>query len=558
MRQQHRLPFGIIVLVPITLGLGLVAFTWPRQVPPPDLGVTPMAVAPTATAAGEATAEPAPTGPGATPVLPPVWPLSPPAGDGSPVYEATPVSAPFADVTPVSPPIAVVTPIVEHGAFHDGAWVRVVTDDGSCLNARSGPVLTGDYVTVNDCVPDGTGGVIAGTPVEQDGHWWWTLAGRGWIVEDYLQYVRDFVGRGPLPRGDTLPAGAAGMIAYVRDDQIRTIDLNTGNEGAIAQLERTHDPLYAGDGGYIITPTDLQWSPDGTMLSYNVARQPDGLSEEGWPVDLHIMGRDGSIVRVVEGVAGRGWSPDGTRIGVVIGAHQQGMGSGWNGVPAILDVAAGDMTRLDAEPFFQQDPPSFSHDGTLVLTSRNESITADDGTVNSVQSFVVTDLAGDIVARLTQPRNSYYGTPQWSPAANRFAFYETVYDGTASTEAYVVYDVATRAVVARSPLPLFNLYGGGGCGGGGDMYRASWSPDGSTLYYTAMWRVAGMSGVWAWDVDTDAKRVVPAPYVVGPAAGLEALVAFSSDGYLFVADAVTGARTLLVKGTMPAWSASAH
>jgi hypothetical protein len=529
MRQQRRLPLGVIALVPITLGLGFVAFTWPRQVPPPDADATATAIA--------------------EPVAP--------GSDAPPLAGATPVSPPLADGAPLSPPAAVATPITTHGAFHDGAWVRIATDDGSCLNARAAPALTGDYVSVNDCVPDGAEGVITGPPVEQDGHWWWTLAGYGYVVEDYLQYVRDFDGRGPLPRGGTLPDGAAGIIAYVQDDQVRTIDLNTGDESQIAQLERARNPQYAGDGGYVITPTDLQWSPDGTMLSYNVARQPDGLSEQAWPVDLHIIRRDGSVVRVIEGVAGRGWSPDGARIGVVIGSQQQGMGAGWNGVPGLLDVTTGEVTRLDAEPFFQQDPPSFNHDGTLVLMSRSESITADDGSVVWTSSFVVANLAGDVVARLTQPQDSFYGSPQWSPAGDRIAFYETTYDETQSTEAYAVYDVDARAIVARSPLPERNQYAGGGCGGGSDMYRASWSSDGMTLFYPAMWRVAGMSGVWAWDLGTDAKRVVPAQYVVAPAAGPEGLVAYSSGGYLFLADAA-GSRTLLVKGAMPAWSPGAR
>lgn len=532
MQQQRRLPLGVLALVPIVAGFALVAFTWPRQ-SADRASQTPAAGSPSATPPSRPGLLPTATLADIPPFSPP--PFSPPPADGAP-----------AGVPTIAP---VPTPVLEHGAFHDGAWVRIATGDGDCLNARNAPSLANDYAFVNECIPDGSEGVIAGPPIEQEGHWWWRYAGSGWVVEDYLQYAGEFDGLGPLP------PGASGTIAWVRDDAIRTLDLATGDEAAIVTLERAGDPLYAGAGGYVIAPSDLQWSPDGSMLSYTVARQPDTLSEQGWPVDLHIVRRDGTLVRVLADAAGRGWSPDSARIGVVLGAHQQQMGGGWNGVPALLDVATGDLVRLDAESFYQQDPPAFNHDGSLILIHRSDTVTADDGSVTSVPSFVIADLAGNVVARITTPAKTYNGPPQWSPVANRLAYYETSYgEGQTAAESYVVYDVDAGAVVGRAPIPARSQYAGGRCGGSGDMYRASWSPDGATLVYAAMFGGSGMNGAWAWDVATGATRLVRAPDVIAPAAAGDGLIAFPSDGYIFLGDPATGARTVLAKGITPAWS----
>ncbi len=535
--NERRLPLGVLVIIPIAIGFGVYAFTGQGTVPPAG---TPTAsgvgdVTGTALAGWTATAVPE-TG---APMSPP---MSPPPADGGDV----PAFPPGRPPTEVPYP----TPMAVHGAFHVGAWVRVNAGPGECLNARTQPSVSSEYVTVNECVPDGYEGVIAGTAAEAEGRWWWRLAGSGWVAEEFLTYIGQADLTQPVSsRGGSL-IGATGQIAFVRDDAIWAMDADGGNQAIVAELPRVHNAV-TGDYSYAIHPTDLAWSPDGTMLSYNIARQVDNAA--GWPVDLHIVRRDGSEVRLVPGAAGRGWSPDGGRIGIVIGALQQQMGGGWKGVPALLDVTTGDVTRLDADEFYQQDPPAFNYDATLVLLSRGEEETAADGTVRFVQSFVVLDLAGNVVVRITQPENAYYSNPLWSPSSNQIAFYESQWDGTGySVDGYAVYDLAPRAIVGRSASPDRDPNAGGKCGGG-DMFRTSWSADGRMLYYAAMDRVSGMNGVWAWDVATGDKRRVPASYVIAPSAGPGSLVAFGSDGYIFIGDAATGRRMLVTDGVMPVW-----
>ena len=523
--RRHRLPLGILIIIPVVLGFALYAFTGQRQ------------VGPAPTPALEATAEEA-----ATVIPTPAPPLSPPPF--SPPASATDEPPARFQGTPPEPGPAAKPVLMQHGAFSDGSWVRVNAGAGDCLNARSAPSTTAPYTGVEECLPDGTEGVLVGPAIDGDGHWWWRLAGSGYVAEDFLTYIGVFDERGPRARGAAMPAGARGIIAFSRDDEIRTMDLDTGDERAIVQLPTRGDKADS----YIQPATDLSWSPDGTMLSYNLGEE--AADAEGQrPVNLHIIRRDGSPVTVVHGVAGRGWSPDSARMGIVIGASEQQMGGGWNGVPGLLDIATSEIVRLDADKFYQQDPPSFGPDGSLVLMSRGENETAADGTLRFVQSFVVVDLAGNVVARLTPPNDAGYYSPIWSPAGNQIAFFESA----GSEDSYVVWDIAAGGIFARSSLPDRNPNAGGGCGAS-DMYRASYSDDGGTLYYAAMYRESGMNGVWAWNIRSGETRLVPASQVIAPAAGPGALAVFASDGYVFLADTTTGARTILTRGQQPVWS----
>jgi hypothetical protein len=61
----------------------------------------------------------------------------------------------------------------------------VVVGTGDCLNVREGPGLEAQAV---DCLPDGTEGVLAQGPIEEDGFLWWRLESRtGWVAADWLR-----------------------------------------------------------------------------------------------------------------------------------------------------------------------------------------------------------------------------------------------------------------------------------------------------------------------------------------------------------------------------------
>ena len=62
---------------------------------------------------------------------------------------------------------------------------RAVVDagPGDCLNLRTAPGLGAGVVT---CLPSGARLTITDGPREADGHRWWQLDGRGWVVAEFL------------------------------------------------------------------------------------------------------------------------------------------------------------------------------------------------------------------------------------------------------------------------------------------------------------------------------------------------------------------------------------
>jgi uncharacterized protein YkwD len=76
------------------------------------------------------------------------------------------------------------TPAVNQtGTLQTGSMARVSTDDGDCLNIRSGPGRTASIVV---CLPDGSAVKIAGGPISADGINWWMIDGLGWATGEYL------------------------------------------------------------------------------------------------------------------------------------------------------------------------------------------------------------------------------------------------------------------------------------------------------------------------------------------------------------------------------------
>jgi hypothetical protein len=69
------------------------------------------------------------------------------------------------------------------GSLQTGAMARVATDDGDCLNVRSGP---GRLASIVICLPDGSSVKIAGGPISADGINWWLIEGLGWATGEFL------------------------------------------------------------------------------------------------------------------------------------------------------------------------------------------------------------------------------------------------------------------------------------------------------------------------------------------------------------------------------------
>ncbi len=503
--RKRRLPLGIITIVPLFVGFGAYAFVAPA----PTLAPTP-AGEPTATASAAAGA-PSPAAPAFTSPPSASTPVSPPSADG-----ASPTPYPGAPVYART-----------HGPFHEGAWVRVNAGAGDCLNARGAPTLDPAVDLVNICLPDGAEGYLSGSAEVRDGHWWWLLVGAGYVADDYLIYVRDVSLR------DALAPQLAGLgsIAFLRDP---------GEVWLMQSDGSGQRRLYsAGDGQPSTYITDLSWSPDATRLSFNVPHYDDA---GGGTMELVVIDTQGDVLADVSGVAGRGWSPDGTRVGIVKGAQPQQMGGGWKGVPGWVEVATGDVHLIGDTAYYQQDPPAFNFDGTLLLVTQ----TADDG---SSLGIVIMDTGGTERARIEPPKDLYYASPQWAPESNRIGFHVSEQD----TPHYAVYDLAAGAIVARADVPQRNPNIGGRCGGG-DMWRSAWSRDGRSMLYSYTDGLAGTNGVWVWNVATGEQRLVPAFGAGAPSDGPGGRVVFSAGLFVMAGDRPGVLPVLITDGRSPVWS----
>jgi Tol biopolymer transport system component len=444
---------------------------------------------------------------------------------------ATPVVAQATETAPATP-AATGTParLAQHGDFHAGAWVRVNAGAGDCLNARAQPSMSTQSKVVNVCLPDGYGGYLSGSAIQQDGHWWWMLAGSGWVAEDYLVYVRD------VSLQDALAPRLAGFgrIAFQRGPDIWVMDADGGGQRL----------LVAGDR--MAWPYGLAWSPDGMRLSYSTP----GGQRAGVPgvMDLHVIDLAGGEVLLVNDAAGGAWSPDGARISIVQGAAPPEMGGGWLGVPGWVEVATGAVHLVGEEKFYQQDPPAWSHDGTRLLLT-HERYEAD----VAEKSIRIIDLAGNEIARIDEPQDVYYSRPQWSPDGTRIAFH--VSDRGKPRNA--VYDVAAGRIVAEAAVPEADPNIGGRCGSA-DMWLVAWSRDGRDVLYSYGDGLAGTNGVWVWDVASGGQRLTPA-LGAGPAtAGPGGLFAFAASSYggemIFAGNTAGGMPMLITDGRAPVWS----
>ncbi len=529
----RRSPLGVLIMVPVIAGFGLYAFTTQDAVVDPN--ATPTTTA-TADASATATID--------------ADMLTAIAADRAALdSEATAwASMPTATAIPPTP-----APMAQRGDFREGAVVTVNAGEGDCLNARNQPSLQNEYVIVQNCLPHGFEGYITGEAIEADGYWWWYLAGTGWVAEDYLVVI----GERDLRTAAPALADLADRIAFFRDGDIWVMNADASDQRMVEDTPVEPDSYLQ---------QDLRWSPDGTMLSYNVSRTVDGGEPQTFrtTTDLHVLDvpADGlATSRVFENAFGGGWSPDSTRTGIIAEPALWDMGSGAAGVPALLDVRDGGRLVYGSQRASQQDAPTFNHDGTLLLLTYQA---MDGGSVSGEAAILVWDLDGNEVHRIAQPAgNAFYSRPRWSPVADQIAFHVSEYDETTqvSSPRYVVYDISAGAIIDSVASPRASEKIGGGCGGG-DMWRMEWSRDGRRLLYDFSMGETGANGVWVWDVAIGDQRVIPAAQAgpASPAAGgwfaFAASGSYSSSGpssYIFAGNDGGGAPLLLTDGSQPAW-----
>jgi len=101
----------------------------------------------------------------------------------SPSPAPAPSSVPAAPsaLAPAPTPVAATHPAA---SLQVGAAAIVATDDGDCLNVRSGPGRAAPVIT---CLADGTPVRVIDGPMPADGVTWWQLDGLGWAAGEYLR-----------------------------------------------------------------------------------------------------------------------------------------------------------------------------------------------------------------------------------------------------------------------------------------------------------------------------------------------------------------------------------
>jgi TolB protein len=164
-----------------------------------------------------------------------------------------------------------------------------------------------------------------------------------------------------------------------------------------------------GSGRKVLTSSDAwdldaRWSPDGTRISYQRWRYPQGEDwRDSW---VWTIRPDGSDARsLVRGNSAR-WSPDGTRL--VFSAPTAGS----DGDLFVINADGTGLRRLLATPRLEQ-PNAWSPDGKKILFTRSLSFEeADVYTMNA---------DGTHVRRLTRARRQDVGGT-WSPNGSRIVF----------------------------------------------------------------------------------------------------------------------------------------
>jgi len=508
----HRYPLGLVAIAPVVVGLGVYAFAGQEQMTP-----TPGSETPTETATATATV---------TKSIAEEWTATAVSLEATATAEAP--------VWPTATP-----PVTEHGAFHDGAWVRVNAGEGDCLNARRAPSVTNEYASVVMCLPDGYRAIISGNAQEADGLWWWHLAGAGWVTEEFL-----------APEGDAdLTAANApqygqtgGRIAFFRNDGSLWVMRPDGSE------QRELMAPEKDSAGFNVTPRDLAWSSDGTLLALNI---PDYRTDQP-SNELRIIDLEGSVHVSIEGVMGKSWSADGAALAVL----QQGSGpsmEGYQGIPSVLDVATGELRVLGDEASWAgaslSHLPAFNYDSSLILLSYWK---YDETTATTDSARLILDTAGNEVARVQRGDNEGFSGLTWSPRSNLVATLHYVSDGESSTSQYESFDLFADTAVASMPTPPVDLYAGGGkCGG---VLELGWTGDGSRIIFPHDMGTTGTNGIWSFDAITGASTLIPAGYAGSPSGGPGTLIAFSASGYIFIGDTAGGYPTLITDGHSPVWS----
>ena len=255
-----------------------------------------------------------------------------------------------------------------------------------------------------------------------------------------------------------------------------------------------------------------QWSPDGSMISF-VSARGTASGDEQPRGQIHVLRLEGGeaekITDVKEGVSGYSWSPDGRRIAFLsvdslpktsdaqrkrrddpqVYEGDLRLSHVW-----VVDVATKKTTELvHTTEFTVRGTPSWSPDGRRIAYVTSPTTLLRDERRKGFIVDAATGAADAIVADA-----DIQGTPQWSPDGRTLAMttlrqtHPMVPDSMPFREILnshlVLYDVAAKR--SRDVSAGFDNSPGG----------LTWSPNGSSLFFTAGDRV--YSSAFRFDVAT--------------------------------------------------------
>ena len=246
-----------------------------------------------------------------------------------------------------------------------------------------------------------------------------------------------------------VPAGASGVVAFIRDGDIWTVDPATGAPSAVSSTPGQVD-LFA------------RWAPDGTKLAF-MSRPSTGA------FDIHVMNADGSgntnVTASPAEDGGPAWSPDGSRIAFY--SSRDG-----NHEIYVMNVDGSGVSRLTTSAG-EDVHPAWSPDGSKIafLSTRTGN-----------QEIFVMNADGSGAVNITN-NAAVDNYPSWSPDGTHLVF-STFRGG--NWEIFIMRaDGTVQTNLTVSP---------------GTDIRGAWAPDGEKIVFESQ-RVSATSRIFAMNAD---------------------------------------------------------
>ena len=255
--------------------------------------------------------------------------------------------------------------------------------------------------------------------------------------------------------------------------------------------------LFDASASYLFVPSEVAWSPDGTMIAFAYA-------DDIWTVDVAT---GAAVIRTASdrGIFGPSWSPDSRHI--VYWRETDPAGPSTTGGLYILDVADGSIRPLqhDGIPTSSRCAARFSPDGRQIAMSWELPYVPDELTPWEI--FLI-NVDGTGYRRLTY-LNGTANNPQWSVDGSKlFIDFSPCLEVGAPARVTMVVDPASgRANYWPTMLGDSRVQFG---------YNFALSPDGRRIVYTGLDNSGTMGVLRMKDLEGRYDRQLTQPVSLGP------------------------------------------